>query len=214
MYSETATHQTATLSDPRPLLRLTIRPFNHNFTAADFEAYECSRRYLFRDPRIARAALLAGGILWRLAIEDVALDVALIGPEPLFSQLGFGFRIQDEKGDVYVDDGLTHIEMCNIVGMYFEQPAHDRVKWDNDTYPMWWPLPCYLKDHALDFPTWTPVNDDWYIRLRTKYREGQDKPKQGIQWRSSLRNFDKRARQLTQHSREMTDIALRRILCS
>ena len=53
MYTEAVTHQTATLPDPQPLLCLTICPFNHNFTAADFEVYEFSCYYLFRDPRIA-----------------------------------------------------------------------------------------------------------------------------------------------------------------
>ena len=212
MYSEAATHPTATLPDPRPPLRLTIRPINHTFTAADFEAYEYSRRYLFRDPRIARAALLAGGILWRLAIEDVPLDVALVGPDPLSSQLGFGFRIQDKKDDVYVDDDLTHSEVCNIIGMYFEQPAHERVKWENDTYPMWWPLPRYLKGWALDFPMWTPVDEDWYTRLRNKYRRGETGPRQGIEWRSMSRNYDKRARQLTELSRETAGTVLRRML--
>ncbi|KAI1783022.1 hypothetical protein LXA43DRAFT_1068047 [Ganoderma leucocontextum] len=163
MYSEAATHQHQH-PDPRPPLRLTIRPFNHKFTAADFEAYEYSRRYIFRDPRIARAALLAGGILWRLAIEEVAPDVALDGLDLVSAQLGIGFRLHDKSGYVYVDDDLTHEEISNIVGMYFEQPDRNRIKWDHDTYPMWWPLPRHFKDTALDFPTWTPVDENWYPR--------------------------------------------------
>ena len=215
MYSEavTVSYQCDPYPDPRPVLRLTIRPIKHTFTGADFEAYEYSRGYIFRDFRLGRAALLSGGILWRLAVEEVAPDLVLDGPDSLSSELGIGFHLRNEKdGLVYVDDQLTESETANIVGMYFEQAEVDRVKWDNDAFPMWWPLPRYFKDSALDFPTWTPVAENWYQNLRQKYRQGQVQPKQGSAWRSSLRNWDKRAQQLTQVSRETTDVLLRRML--
>ncbi|PIL27311.1 hypothetical protein GSI_10458 [Ganoderma sinense ZZ0214-1] len=161
-YSKTGTCEPAPSSDLRSALRLTLRPLGHKFTALDFEAYECSRRFLFRNPRIARAALLAGGILWRLAIEDVPLDIALEGPDPISFQEGSGFRLQDKTGSIYVDDELSEEEIGSIVGMYFEQSDRSRLNWGDDTYPMWWPVPRYFKATALDFPTWTPVDENWY----------------------------------------------------
>ena len=157
--------------------------------------------------------LLAGGILWRLAIEEVAPDLVLDGPQPLSSQLGFGFRLHYQDNRVYMDNGLTNHEMGNIVGMYFEQPDPARVKWDHDTYPMWWPFPNYFWGSALDYPMWTPVAENWYQKQRERYRQGIAGPKQGSEWRTSLRNWDKRPRQLTKRSREITDILLRRMLC-
>lgn len=190
-----------------------MRPLKYEYTGADFEAYEYSRTYLFRDPRIARAALLAGGILWRLAIEDVAPDIALDGPHLVSFELGFGFSVHDKKDDrIYMDDGLTSSEIGNIIGMYFEQPDAARVKWDHDTYPMWWPHPSYFNGTALDYPMWTPVAENWYQKSRESYRQGTTGPKQGSQWRNSLRNWDKRSRQLTQRSRQTADILLRRML--
>nr|VWP02666.1 Candidapepsin-5 (EC (ACP 5) (Aspartate protease 5) (Secreted aspartic protease 5) [Ganoderma boninense] len=166
-FSENATYQNIPSPDPRPELRLTIRPLNYVFTAVDFEAYEFSRSYIFRDPRIARAALLAGGILWRLAIEEVVPDLVLDGPDPLSTQLGIGFRLRDEKdGYVYMDDQLTAVEVGSIVGMYFEKSEQHRIKWDRDTCPTWWPLPAYFKGSALDYPVWTPVAENWYQSLR------------------------------------------------
>lgn len=130
------------------------------------------------------------------------------------AQLGIGFRLCDDKsGCVYVDDDLTEGELCNIVGMYFEKPQDDRTKWDDDTYPMWWPHPRYFKGSSLDFPMWTPVSENWYQGVRAKYREGKSGPKQGREWRSSLRNWDKRARQLHEMSREQTSILLCRMFC-
>ena len=194
------------LPDPRPSLRLTIRPFSHSFTASDFEAYEYSRHYLFRDPRIARAALLAGGILWRLAIEDCLPDVVLDGPQP-----GIGFQLRDRTGSAYIDDGLAEEEIQHIVGMYFAKPE-DRAKGENDTFPMWWPLPKYFKESSLNFPAWTPVAENWYTKLRAKYRQGSEQPKQGPKWRDAVKNWDKRARLVTEESRERTGTLLRRIL--
>ena len=191
-----------------------MRPSNHNFTAADFEAYEYSRHYIFRDPHVARAALLAGGILWRLAIEEVLPDLVFEGPDMVSAQLGIGFHLRDEKsGCIYVDDNLTQGELSNIVGMYFEQHQLGPIDWDNDKYPMWWPLPRYVKGSSLDFPAWTPVAENWYQGLRAKYCQGECGPKQGRDWRTSLRNWDKRSRQVLQASREEMGILLRRTFC-
>lgn len=211
MYYEAPPQHVPPPLDPRPSHRLTVRPVKYKFTAADFEAYEHSRRYIFRDPRIARAALLAGGILWRLAIEDAPPDLVLDGPDPTAYQLGIGFRLQDEKGCYYIDDDLTNEEVSNILGTYFEQPKPDRVKWDNDTYPMWWPPIRHIKGSALDFPTWTPVAENWYRTLRSKYRRGDLAPKKGVEWRTSVRNWDKRARRVMERSNESADIFLNRM---
>lgn len=204
IYSSEVSRQVAcgiVIPDPRPQIRLITRPVNYNFTVQDYQAYEDSRDYLLRcNPHVGRAALMAGGITWRLAIESLMPGIVLDGPDDIALVRGVGFRLQDRTNNVYVDDNLSHDEVRIIVGMYVRSPQRDRFNTDHTSFPMWWPDPATFKNSALDYGSWSPVNENWYRILRDKYRQGAAQPKTGVQWRTMVRNWDKRSRKLSETS--------------
>lgn len=55
-------------SPPLPIIAPPIRSGPYVFQSGDWLTYKARARALLQNPRIARAALLAGGILWRVAL--------------------------------------------------------------------------------------------------------------------------------------------------
>ena len=83
----------------------------------DYTYYEETHANFLSLPR-GRAALLRGGIVWRLAIEvlgDRAEDVVLNGP--LDDVLKFSSKIC-YNGNEFWDDGLNEAEMDLVCGVY------------------------------------------------------------------------------------------------
>ncbi|GJF00239.1 hypothetical protein PsYK624_165190 [Phanerochaete sordida] len=81
-------------------------------TPLDFALYERSRRAILGRPH-GRAALMRGGIVWRLAYEDVDPQRVLFGPSDS------GQKDVQLLGDVaYEDDRLSEEELFVICGVY------------------------------------------------------------------------------------------------
>ena len=201
--------QGQTLTNLNPSQLLLMRPTNYEFGMADYLAYEEVRNYFLQtNPRAARAALLAGGILWRLAIETVEKGLVLDGPDTLNAALGITFALRDNADNVFIDDHLTTEESHFIVGTYVRLPLH-RHNLAGMGYPMWWPHNDHFNDSSLDFGWWSPVAEKWYCDLRAQYRAGHLGPRTAPEWRNSLRNWDKRARCFTQNSKEAASQFLR-----
>jgi hypothetical protein len=99
----------------RPKLTLPPRGKAYPFAYHDFVSYERERERLFQYPHL-RAALLEGGILWRLAMECLDPHVAVLGPSD--SANDFGDRILLPDGGTLVDDSLTDNERNLICGVY------------------------------------------------------------------------------------------------
>ena len=185
----------------RPQLYLPLRPTNHTYSSLDFFAYEETRDSLLRDPRIGRAALLSGGILWRLAVEVVLPDIVLDGPGDLTYAHGLGFTYFDRRGTAYVDDSLTENEIRLIVGTYVRQPQ-ERTNLHGAALPSWWPHPHHFEQSTLNFGFWSPIAENWYCKTRTKYCDGSGQPQTGAEWHNLIRRLDRRARKVTEMARE------------
>ena len=96
----------------RPL-GLGARKTNDNFSAADYKAYVTRRNELLRSGW-GRAALLKGGIVWRIARLVLTEDDLLSGPSGNHTQRDY-LRV----GSVgYVDDELDEHEVDIICGVY------------------------------------------------------------------------------------------------
>lgn len=101
---------------PRPTPPILPHPENSRpFMHYDFVAYERVRERFFQHPH-ARAALLEGGIIWRLAMEHLDSQDALRGPSD--SANDFGDSISLPNGTELVDDSLTDDERDLICGTY------------------------------------------------------------------------------------------------
>ena len=95
-------------------LSLGIRPRNYIPDAADYSAYQAIRDDFLRQPR-GRAALLKGGIIWRLAMEYVDPGRVIAGPT---GNSVTGHTLRFPNNHVYCDDNLTEDELDLICGVY------------------------------------------------------------------------------------------------
>jgi hypothetical protein len=100
---------------PPPHITLGTRCLGYRPDAADYSAYEAAQdRFLHSPP--ARAALLDGGIVWRLAVEFIAPGAVLAGPSDVASTSGRVFHIPGARN--YVDDELSDDEADLVCGVY------------------------------------------------------------------------------------------------
>jgi hypothetical protein len=96
--------------------RIPRRGANYHFTPADFGSYVAERKQLLATPR-ARAAVLRGGIVGRLAKEHLEADSVVFGPSSIVTSHRLGYSVQ-VAGTIYWDDGLTADELAIICGLY------------------------------------------------------------------------------------------------
>jgi len=92
------------------------RPFQAAY--ADYVVYEQRRHEFMKQPR-ARAALLHGGLVWRLALHSLGFDVLPSVLEGI-SREGVPFGLMLTIGDqTYFDDHLSEEEVDFICGTYY-----------------------------------------------------------------------------------------------
>jgi hypothetical protein len=92
------------------------RGAGYTFTPADFYSYVAERKQLLATPR-ARAAILQGGIVGRLAKEHLDVDIVTVGPSSSVTSHRLGCSVAD--ADItYWDDGLSDDELAVICGLY------------------------------------------------------------------------------------------------
>ena len=94
---------------------LGIRSHSCRPTVADYTAYEQVRNDLLARPGVGRAALMRGGILWRLARDVVSVDQVLAGPDVADER--YQCKVSGEDWP-YVDDQLSVADEMVLVGMY------------------------------------------------------------------------------------------------
>lgn len=86
---------------------------SHHYTVQDYENYLSIKIKLLRFAH-ARAALLCGGIVWRLSVEHVARANVLYGPSHTFCT---GVVAKDGEHKEWVDDFLTDSDADIICGV-------------------------------------------------------------------------------------------------
>ncbi|HEV7738262.1 MAG TPA: hypothetical protein VGO47_12935 [Chlamydiales bacterium] len=98
-----------------PTIGLGYRPAGYQAGPADYARYVSVRNAFLREPR-ARAALLKGGIVWRLARGVLGVYDTTSGPSE--DAMKCGFVLEDEQRGILIDDDLTQEEMDLICGVY------------------------------------------------------------------------------------------------
>lgn len=85
-------------------------------TLIDFRQYETDREAFLLTPR-ARAAVTAGGILWRLSVQSIDLEYVMAGPSEEVCATTSSMKIKGLNGQ-YFDDELTSDEVDIVCGVY------------------------------------------------------------------------------------------------
>jgi hypothetical protein len=102
-----------------PIITVPVRLPGYKFTQDDYYAYEQQRAALLSNPRVARSALLRGGIVWRLAVATLSFDDVLEGPTSAatLQRQGIIVKTSDDSTDL-CDDGLSQLELDIICGLH------------------------------------------------------------------------------------------------
>ncbi len=104
---------------PSPLGISRLRLSTYQFTAEDYHGYCHDRAEVLTSPRVARQALMRGGILWRLAMEHASFQDVLAGPS-IVATIHHQCKPFNKGSDgIYIDDVLTIHEMEVICGVYY-----------------------------------------------------------------------------------------------
>jgi len=95
-----------------------IRLSGYKFAPHDYAAYLHERTAILAQPQ-GRAALLQGGIVWRLAKESLGLDATLQGPSSAVTVHQIGYATDElESGYALWDDELSETVTRLICGVY------------------------------------------------------------------------------------------------
>lgn len=107
-------HRVQYPQEPQPERKgLGFRMSDYQFTETDYQAYECTLEELLRSGK-GRAALQAGGLIWRIAYDYVDFAQAL--GEPSHSHTTEPVHVEDDV--VYVTDVLKNDDNDVICGLY------------------------------------------------------------------------------------------------
>jgi len=165
-----------------PLVRIPYHPIPHRlpnrsagyeFTKDDYYGYLHLRNVILGRPG-ARAALLHGGIIWRLAASFFECEDVLEGPTNSSDGLTLGQSI---------DDSLSQVEEGLLVGAYVCYTGHGNEQVSTKS---WWPLP-EVFEKGEDLGYWSCFNETWYQERVEEIMSHRGKPLSKAEWRERVR---------------------------
>ncbi|KIM34860.1 hypothetical protein M413DRAFT_14867 [Hebeloma cylindrosporum] len=184
-----------------------IRSAGYVFTVQDFDLYVHRRDSLLRSPR-GRAALLKGGIVWRLAVGIIGIDECLEGPsiETVVHRRGLIHPTADPDLDL-CDDDLSLPELDLICGVYECMtgiPGQTSIK-------SWFPLhSTWTTAACLHF--WSARNHFEFER-RTNEILGGGQPLTATQWAQRLK-ANSHTRRLKSHNEKASKDFIAKVLAA
>ncbi|KAG2118592.1 hypothetical protein DEU56DRAFT_918752 [Suillus clintonianus] len=141
----------------------------------------------------ARAALLHGGLIWRLASHSLGFDVLPSVLDGISREaVPFGLML-DINGQTYFDDELSEEEIDFMCGTYYLHTNDGNVE-----IVSWWPRPQAWAASGLNVGFWSSRCESWFqlclgnirqgvSRERLKFTNDANGPMTGSQWKGSLK---------------------------
>ncbi|KAI0340229.1 hypothetical protein BDW22DRAFT_1300863, partial [Trametopsis cervina] len=152
---------------------LGVRLPGSTYTIYDYVTYETERDRILRSSR-GRAALMMGGIVWRLAMDSIGYEDVVQGPSGQHSDAD----VVMIDNQAFVDDTLTEHELDVICGVY--RYAHNAKFGSSDM--SWWPKHNTWIGSGLSIGYWTDRDEQWcQNRLQSIVRNGEG-PKDARKW--------------------------------
>ncbi|KAG6807224.1 hypothetical protein H0H92_008358 [Tricholoma furcatifolium] len=165
---------------------LGFRPQNYKPDVIDYRAYVASRDNLLRGP-LGRAALMAGGILFRLASDSVSRDAVHYGPSDTVFNHGRCHWSGQASSPAYWDDTLMEDDTDVICGVYRVGTNQQSGDGPQTADLSWWPKPSIWEGSGLNAGCWTVDCETWYQDRLAKCLAGTADLKNPSAWRHSLR---------------------------
>lgn len=192
-----------------------VHPIGKKPQLVDYLAYRHELAAFFTHyPHAYAAALSAGGILWRIAMDVLPPPneydlVRQFHPNGCFST-----TINGEK---YWTPRLTQSEEDVIAGVYrwpvcksaYSNCLDSLGSWlpaseDSPQENSWWPKRQVWDDSGLDFGAWAPVNENWYTARNDAIRAQQAECVRSRSWKSKVKYGGKGTVEFLQKVRGLT----------
>ncbi|KAI0085723.1 hypothetical protein BDY19DRAFT_896089 [Irpex rosettiformis] len=168
---------TATIGD-KPL-GIGIKPHGINLTCEDYKMYMRTRDALLSGPA-RRAALLEGGIVWRLAWTTCSIEETSSGPD-INNELSHGqIKTLELGGKRCAETILSQQDQYIIVGVY-------RVL-RTAAITSWWPTSEVWASSGYAVGYWSYAAESWFQQRLKRIRSGDAMPMNSAEWRNSLRH--------------------------
>ncbi|KAJ3543872.1 hypothetical protein NMY22_g2989 [Coprinellus aureogranulatus] len=149
------------------------------FGERDYQEYVRCRRRLLDGPA-GRAAVKMGGIIWRLATEDIGIRDVLSGVPSEDVLCGQRVVRQDGEGSFLVDDGLNLDEIMAICGEYEVGVDEGNQR----GHRSWWPSPDLWEEYHGS-SGWSPFAEAFF-QSRLAEIQKNFKPIARSGWRKRL----------------------------
>lgn len=178
---------------------LGFRPMGYKPDVYDFKAYIARRDDLLKDPNVARAALLQGGIIWRLTLDSLRSIHGSVDYRAILSQATENVRLTQHDLGVIVGmytvwTGMTILfittrEQCilQFILLYTGVALVDKEL-------SWWPQQSQFLGSNLDLLHWTSACENWYTTRMSGIERGAFDVRSGRQWRQALTFFSQTGR--------------------
>lgn len=161
------------------------RPPDYKYGAADYEFYVKERWALLQQHKL-RSCLSRGGILWRLAVEDLAPGIVLEGTSDIAKAQYLAFAVTSQTGEVFVDDELGPY-MTEFLCETYRHCTGVRNKTDPDNPQLalrsWWPRPETWDTGDFAHSWWTPGAEMWYLSTMKRFKAGELQPQTNTEWK-------------------------------
>jgi len=161
--------------------------------AVDYCAYVNVRNIFLLETHACRAALLCGGIVWRLAMDALGYEYAsrevLVGPGRDCVEYGAMPQFLADDTELW-DDVLSPAELELISGVYKADREHPQDL-------SWWPKHVVWRTGGLDVGYWSVDCELWYVARRAAILANDPsigKLRNATQWRNTLKFARKRSR--------------------
>ncbi|KAI0083198.1 hypothetical protein BDY19DRAFT_900679 [Irpex rosettiformis] len=162
-----------------------IKPHGVKLNLDDYRTYVRLRDAKLSGP-VGKAALLEGGIIWRLALNVCNLEEALRGPDledksddNTISTLVYG-------GQKYAETTLNEQDKFVIVGVYRVLLSGTKNE-KEASITSWWPSSEVWEDSGYALGYWSHGAEEWYQRRLKLIESGEASPLPSNGWRNSLR---------------------------
>ncbi|THG92687.1 hypothetical protein EW145_g8622, partial [Phellinidium pouzarii] len=164
--------QTITLEPPAQLnmSRMRIhdlgwRKSTRALNSVDYLTYEGKVVDLIKSNSRACAAVMRGGIVWRLVMHhlglDDAVDAVMAGPTGDFVQCVYTTGTVGGTSQEWWDDQLTEDEECLICGVY-KMYYGDDERPESIEYASWWPRASVWDLSSMNCGFWSSFAETWF----------------------------------------------------
>ncbi|KAI0730680.1 hypothetical protein C8Q76DRAFT_596714, partial [Earliella scabrosa] len=164
---------------------------DHRHTVIDYRQYERRVIDMLSSGPHLRAALLRGGIIWRLVTEFAKHHPGTLELLRSYVDLGPSEEsthhleiLKDDEGRMFVDDALADWEMDVICGV---NKVYTQANQSEDR--SWWPKQNIWRLSGMYTGIWTPGNEEWFKKRLADIRSGTAYPMNVRRWKSALGQY-------------------------